>query len=741
MIETAATQPATAPRDLELSVRYDEGDGPPIVYLHGINSDASDWRVVIDTIGPGYRHIAPDLLGFGESPKPLDLEYTADDHTQAVDAMIERLGIDEPFLLVGYSLGGDIAIRYAATYPEKLRRLFLLSAPFYLPPEVFAAQGFGTQYLQLLFFKWAWRFVAGAKAKDDLVYQLASGRLQDAMKQFLRTDDVPTHWDIMSANLVNCIGKATFVDDLPKLDMPVTFALGIRDVIVHPDQTPALKALMPDMEIRRIVGLNADHFMLVSLPEKVAEEILRDEIGSLNVVAHERRASAEPPIVLLHSLATTGADLKPLASSLGTSHEVAVLDLLGFGGSLQSQTLRYTLEDHAVAIRNTLTKLFGQRPVRLVGEGLGANVALAVAAKWPTMVESVVAYSPPLFASERDALGDARTSAELAEVLAAREQLREVARNPEAQAIAGDKMLQRILPAVRSLDNAILAVDGPDLLARQKRPVRLVVPTGDQRSNPEMLHAASQGNDALTFVRPQGTSDDVLAHDPLAAAAEIVPGDSAVAAAAHAVRRQVKRRESRRGKTPIVDAARSVDNQLVIRGLLEIAAGLALLLMRNQLANRELLTLAFAAWVTWEGVFTIVGSFGLRREKKGWIVYFLLGALALAVGAFLLTNRDLTTEIVGWVIALRALYVGAANIAVARRVGEEAPKPKWLLYLQGILGVTIGLAIVFVPQLGGPLLRVTLAVYFLASGVLLVGQAAVAKRRTAREIRRLSFER
>ena len=203
--------------DLRLFVRIDEGEGPVMVLLHGINSDASDWRKVIDTIGGGYRFIAPDLLGFGESPKPEDIDYTADDHALVLENTLKDLGVDRPFLLVGYSLGGDIAIRYGSMHPDKLRRLFLLSAPFYLPPDAFKKQGFGIQYLKVIVFQKIWKFISNSQKSGNELYQFADGKGQDFAKQFLRTDDVPKHWDIMSKNLRNCIGKATFVNDLPKL--------------------------------------------------------------------------------------------------------------------------------------------------------------------------------------------------------------------------------------------------------------------------------------------------------------------------------------------------------------------------------------------------------------------------------------------------------------------------------------------------------------------------------------------
>ena len=75
---------------LRLSKRYDEGDGPIYVLLHGINADASDWRPVIDAIGPTYRCVAFDLLGFGESPKPADIDYSADDHALVLENSLAK---------------------------------------------------------------------------------------------------------------------------------------------------------------------------------------------------------------------------------------------------------------------------------------------------------------------------------------------------------------------------------------------------------------------------------------------------------------------------------------------------------------------------------------------------------------------------------------------------------------------------------------------------------------------------
>jgi pimeloyl-ACP methyl ester carboxylesterase len=331
---------ATDLSTLRLHAHFDEGAGPAIVMLHGINSDGGDWRTVIDTIGPGYRFVAFDLLGFGESPKPLDIEYNADEHALVIENTLLDMGVDEPFLLVGYSLGGDIALRYASTYPERLRRLFLLDAPFYLPPSALDMGGTGLKLLYERISRYLWNALGTSKKKEGFVYRLASGAISKPLEDAFHSDDIPTHWEVMSKNLENTVNAATWVDDLPKLTMPVVHAIGVRDAIVPVSQAPALKRLKPDMEIRKIAGLAADHMVLWNMPERVAEEIMRDEVRELNVVW--RRGSGVP-MLLLHGLRNRASEWIPAAEILAREYDVACIDLLGFSDSPAPLSLHYTL--------------------------------------------------------------------------------------------------------------------------------------------------------------------------------------------------------------------------------------------------------------------------------------------------------------------------------------------------------------------------------------------------------------
>ncbi len=729
---------------LRLSVRYDEGAGPVIVLLHGINSDAASWRTVVDTIGPGYRVIAPDLLGFGQSPKPDDLDYTADQHAEVLAATLADLGVSERFVLVGYSMGGNVAVRYAARNPDRLRRLMLLSAPFYLPPEAYSRDSFGWQYAQARFFQWLWRVVGWQKEKDTLVYGIASGPLQAQIRDFMKTDDLAQHWDVMQKNLVNTVSAATFVDDLPRLTMPAIFALGIRDPIVRPDQTMALKRILPSLEVRRIVGLSADHMLLIKAPSQVAHEILADEVKGLHVRTHR---GAGDPVVLLPGLGEDGRVWDAVAEALVATHDVVALDLLGFGESPRPLSSHYTLEDHASAVHATVAHLFGTAPVTLVGRGFGATVALACAASDPDAVRSVVAFSPILVDPRVDS--DQRANPTVAAVLAARDSYATLARDERAQRRASERLEAEVVPMLRSIDT-ILATDAGALLAGQERPVRLVLPRQDTVTPRTWLTAEAAARPGLEVVEVDGDTQAAYRQPELVAAlvrGEPVPGDS--------VRGEPVPGDSMRLGTSATpgsgtmatavaasggtggDLARRLlggaNAQLLRHGVLALLGGLLLLLLPVQIPVR-VVAWGFAVWLLVEAVQTIAGAVGLKQHGNAWLGWLLIGVVSLLFAGLVAVGDTLARGVLVWAIAGWALGRAAATLFSAWRA-PSLPGRRAGLVLEGVLALVVGISILVVPEFGGRLLRWVLGAYLTASGAASLAIAYSTHRATVRRVK------
>jgi haloalkane dehalogenase len=105
----------------------DQGDGPPVVFLHGEPTWSFLWRRVIPPVrDAGFRCIAPDLPGFGRSDKPVDLEwYSYDRHTASVAALLEELDLHEATVVV-HDWGGPIGLRLATEHRNRIDRLVIL---------------------------------------------------------------------------------------------------------------------------------------------------------------------------------------------------------------------------------------------------------------------------------------------------------------------------------------------------------------------------------------------------------------------------------------------------------------------------------------------------------------------------------------------------------------------------------------------------------------------------------------
>jgi haloalkane dehalogenase len=105
----------------------DEGDGEPVVFLHGEPTWSFLWRRVLGPVrDAGYRCIAPDLPGFGRSDKPVELGwYSYDRHTEAIATLLDELDVRDGTVVV-HDWGGPIGLRAAVEHPDRIRRLVIL---------------------------------------------------------------------------------------------------------------------------------------------------------------------------------------------------------------------------------------------------------------------------------------------------------------------------------------------------------------------------------------------------------------------------------------------------------------------------------------------------------------------------------------------------------------------------------------------------------------------------------------
>jgi len=115
-------------RGLETHVEiWNERAQQTLVALHGFTGSTATWRNLAKAL-PHIRVIAIDCIGHGQTAVPKEISrFSMDEQIQDLEEVISQLQL-ERFTLLGYSMGGRIALSYAITYPERIERLILESA-------------------------------------------------------------------------------------------------------------------------------------------------------------------------------------------------------------------------------------------------------------------------------------------------------------------------------------------------------------------------------------------------------------------------------------------------------------------------------------------------------------------------------------------------------------------------------------------------------------------------------------
>ncbi|MDR3618547.1 MAG: alpha/beta fold hydrolase [Paludisphaera borealis] len=116
----------------------DEGEGRPVVMVHGNPTWSFYYRRLVEALSPSHRTIVPDHIGCGLSDKPGDdrYRYTLESRVDDLERLLDHLGVVRDVTLVVHDWGGMIGLTYAARRPERIARLVVLNtAAFHMPTD------------------------------------------------------------------------------------------------------------------------------------------------------------------------------------------------------------------------------------------------------------------------------------------------------------------------------------------------------------------------------------------------------------------------------------------------------------------------------------------------------------------------------------------------------------------------------------------------------------------------------
>ncbi len=108
----------------------------PIIFLHGFTGNLFDWKFVKEKLNNTFTPIFIDLIGHGNSSSPDDVKfYTSKSQVKFLKMILEKLNLEE-VILVGYSMGGRLALDFSYSYPQSVNALILESTSFGLESEM-----------------------------------------------------------------------------------------------------------------------------------------------------------------------------------------------------------------------------------------------------------------------------------------------------------------------------------------------------------------------------------------------------------------------------------------------------------------------------------------------------------------------------------------------------------------------------------------------------------------------------
>lgn len=228
------------------------GDGLALVLLHGFPLDRGMWDAQITALAQDFKVIAPDLRGFGKSTlEAHDAERGVDMLTYAEDVLgtLDALGVKEPVVLAGFSMGGYVAWPFALRHPDRLRGLALLDTRAVGDADDAAA---GRR-------KMAEAVLAAGNAEPTLGML---DKLLSAEAHELRPDVVTAVKDMMLRQSPEAIaaaqrGMARRPDvrgELAKIACPTLCLVGLADAISKPNEMAEIASALPNARFVEVAG-------------------------------------------------------------------------------------------------------------------------------------------------------------------------------------------------------------------------------------------------------------------------------------------------------------------------------------------------------------------------------------------------------------------------------------------------------------------------------------------------------
>jgi pimeloyl-ACP methyl ester carboxylesterase len=261
----------------------DSGDGPVVLFIHGILGSQQQWSHLVDQMDDDHRVVLPDLFGHGESAKPMG-DYSLSSHAATMRDLLDHLGVDR-VTLVGHSLGGGIAMQFFYLFPERVERLVLVSSGG-LGREVNVALRSATlpgaaQVLSVVASAPVLSRVEALGRVASKVGWRPSADLAAVWKGFSSLGDRESRQAFLATTraVIDIGGQSISAHDHlgGSLPIPTLIVWGSKDHMIPASHALSVEQSLPDCRVEIFEG--AGHFPHLDDPDRFAR-VLRDFIAS-----------------------------------------------------------------------------------------------------------------------------------------------------------------------------------------------------------------------------------------------------------------------------------------------------------------------------------------------------------------------------------------------------------------------------------------------------------------------------
>ncbi len=261
-----------------------------VVLVHGLgNGGARDWEHLIPVLAKRFHVITFDLPGFGRSDKGNNL-YSPATYTEFLHFITQKL-VGRQFFLVGHSMGGAIAARYTATYPEDVARLVLVDAAGILHKVAFE------------------KYLAGSAVDKQVpeVYETMASDVRSIINFFIDASEFvnigpqlvlntpPLRNTLLGGDPVKIAALSLVLEDfsaiIPRIKQQTLLIWGERDPVTPVRTGKVLDEILPTADLRIIPGVG--HAPMREAVETFNKYVIDFLTGKLSVLdTHENKAQA-----------------------------------------------------------------------------------------------------------------------------------------------------------------------------------------------------------------------------------------------------------------------------------------------------------------------------------------------------------------------------------------------------------------------------------------------------------------